>query len=143
MNTKRLLPAIVAAFILIFATDFLIHAVWLHADYDATKPLWRPEAEMEARFAWMLVGQLLCAIIVVVLWATGFAWRGTMGLAIAYGLLIGAAVSSSAIVSYVVTPMPGWLAAKWFFSGTIQGMLLGWLTFLMYKPAANAPTAIS
>lgn len=142
MNTKRLLLAIVAAFLLIFATDFLIHAVWLHRDYDATKAIWRPEVEMESRLAWMLVSQLLCAVIVVVLWATGFAWRGTMGLAIAYGLLIGAVVSSSAIVSYVVTPMPGWLAAKWFFSGTVQGVLLGMLTFLIYKPAANAPTAI-
>ena len=48
MNFKRLVLAIVVAFIFIFATDFLIHAVWLKQDYLATRKLWRPEAEMNA-----------------------------------------------------------------------------------------------
>ena len=46
MNIQRLILAIVVAFIFIFATDFLIHAVWLGPDYKATTQLWRPETEM-------------------------------------------------------------------------------------------------
>jgi len=85
MNIKRLLLAILVAFIFIFATDFLIHAVWLMPDYNATKELWRPEAEMNARFPWMLTAQLLVAIAFVIIWARGFAARGSTGLACGYG----------------------------------------------------------
>jgi hypothetical protein len=49
MNVPRLILAIVAGFIVIFATDYLIHGVWLVPDYSATKSLWQPDAEMNAR----------------------------------------------------------------------------------------------
>lgn len=109
MNIKRLFFAIVSVFVLVFATDFLIHAGWLMPDYNATKALWRPESEMNMRFGWMLTGQLVCAAIVVIIWAMGFAHRGTARSALTYGFLIGVLVSTSAIVSYVVTPVPGTL----------------------------------
>ncbi len=46
MNTQRLFIAIITGFVFIFATDFVIHAVWLDSDYKATASLWRPESEM-------------------------------------------------------------------------------------------------
>ena len=35
---------------------------------------------------------------------------------------------------YVVVPMPGSIAAKWFFVGILQTILLGLVTFFVYKP---------
>lgn len=46
MNTKSLLITIAVAFVTVWATDFLIHAVWLGATYKETALLWRPEAEL-------------------------------------------------------------------------------------------------
>ena len=135
MNIQRLILAIVVAFIFIFATDFLIHAVWLGPDYKATAQLWRPEAEMNARFPWMLIAQLLAAITFVLIWAMGLAARGTIGLACAYGFLIGLAVQVTTIVTYVVSPFPADLALKWFCSGLVQSLVLGMVTFLVYKPS--------
>jgi hypothetical protein len=135
MNINRLTLAIVAGFIFIFATDFLIHAVWLAPDYKATARLWRLEAEMGARFPWMLTAQLLAAITFVLIWAMGFAARGTPGLACAYGFLIGLAVQVMTIVTYVVSPFPPELALKWFVSGLIQSITLGVVIFFVYKPA--------
>jgi len=48
MNIPRLIFAIVAGFIVIFASDWLIHGIWLKSDYQATQQLWRPEAEMQS-----------------------------------------------------------------------------------------------
>ena len=135
MNLKRLILAIVVGFIFIFATDFLIHAVWLMPDYNATKSLWRPEAEMNARFPWMLGAQLLCAITFVLLWASGFASRGSVGLACAYGFLIGLLVQVTTIITFVVSPLPPELAFKWFLSGVAQFILLAVVTFFVYKPS--------
>ena len=138
MNMKRLLLAIVAAFALIFGTDFLIHGFWLTSDYEATKSLWRPETEMHTHFHWMLFAQLLCAATFVIIWAKGFAGRD-IATGITFGLLMGMFQGIWAIINYVVMPLPGALATKWFFAGVVQCVLLGIVTALIYKteqPAA-------
>ncbi|MEO8440352.1 MAG: hypothetical protein ABI540_09035 [Spartobacteria bacterium] len=141
MNLKRLLLAIVVAFVFIFATDYLIHAVWLKPDYAATKELWRTEAEMGARFHWMLIAQLLVAIAFVIIWALGFATRGGLGLACGYGLLVGLIVQATTIITHVVSPLPASIAMKWFASGIVQIVLLGLIVALVYKPSPKNPLA--
>ena len=54
MNPKSLLITILVAFVTVFATDFLIHQLWLGSTYKATASLWRPEAEMMAKMPSML-----------------------------------------------------------------------------------------
>jgi hypothetical protein len=135
MNIPRLLLAIVVGFVLVFGTDFLIHGIWLQPDYDATKALWRPEAEMETRMAWMFFAQFICAGSFMVVWALGFAGR-SVGTGILVGLVLGLFEQVWAIVNFVVMPMPGELAAKWFVSGLAQVVLLGVAAALIYRPRA-------
>ncbi len=59
MNTKRLILAIVVAFVVLWVTDFLIHGVWMMPDYRGTQQLWRTDAAMGSRMGWMLGAQLL------------------------------------------------------------------------------------
>lgn len=134
MNYPRLILAIVVGFISVFATDFLIHGFWLAPDYKATSELWRPEAEMTARFPRLLTAQLLATIPFVVLWAIGFALRGSFALACGYGLLLGVLVQATTIITYVVSPLPPLIALKWIGSGLLQSIALGVVTFLAYKP---------
>ena len=134
MNTKRLLLAVVAGFILIFATDFLIHAVWLGSDYKATASLWRDETEMGRRFPLMLFAQLLCSIAFMNIWARTGWRRRTILNGCVYGLWMGLFQQVTTIVLYVVIPMPIELAAKWFFAGLLQSILLGALAATIYKP---------
>jgi hypothetical protein len=134
MNITRLLLATLAGFVLIFLTDFLIHGHLLAADYEASKALWRPDSEMHSHFSLMLFAQLLCAVTFVLVWAKGFAGKG-VGTGISIGLLMGLFQQTWAIIDYVVLPMPGSLAVKWFFTGLVQAVLLGILTALIYKPA--------
>ncbi|HMJ06069.1 MAG TPA: hypothetical protein VK474_07410 [Chthoniobacterales bacterium] len=136
MNPKSLLLAVLAGFIFIFASDFLIHAIWLDPDYKATASLWRPEAEMQQRFAWMLIGQLLCAIAFAVLWAKGFAGQPVSTGAF-FGFFMGVGQQVWAIAFFVVAPLPGMIATKWFCSGVLQALLLGMIVALIYKPAAR------
>ena len=135
MNIPRLLSAIVVGFVVIFGTDFLIHAVWLAPAYKSTAALWRPEAEMQTHFGWMLFAQFLCAATFVMLWAMGFAGR-PVSTGIVFGLIMGMFQQTWAIMNYVVVPMPGELAMKWYFSGLVQAVLVGIVTALIYKPRA-------
>ena len=61
MNLKSLLITTLVAFVTVWASDFLIHAVWLSATYGETKQLWRSEAEMLEKMPLMFLGQFLIA----------------------------------------------------------------------------------
>jgi hypothetical protein len=139
VNSKRLVLAIVAAFVFIVVSDILIHGVWLLPDYKATASLWRTDPEMNARMPWMFAGQFLLASTFVVLWAMGFAGRGGIKSACVYGLLMGLFNQANTLINYVVSPMPPGLAAKWFVSALAQSVLLAVMTFFIYKPAQPPP----
>ena len=135
MNIKRLILAILAGWMAIFATDYLIHELWLGPIYQATKPLWRPEEEMHARICWMFLAQFLIVTTFVIVWAKGFAGR-SIAMAITFGLLMGLFQQTWAIILFVVMPLPADLAVKWFIGGLAQAVLLGIVTSLVYKPAS-------
>ena len=135
MNFKRLVSAILVGFVFISATDFLIHGLWLKSDYLATASLWRTQAEMGATMKWILVSEILYAVTFVTIWAKGFADRSPcLKCACMYGLFMGLFLQVSTCISYAVSPVPSGLVLKWFFSGLAQTVLLGIVTFFVYKP---------
>lgn len=140
MNIQRLLLTILAGFAFLFASDFLIHGVWLAPTYKATAELWRPEADMQSYFPWILVGEFLCAAMFVIIWAQGFADRASVRCAIVYGLMLGLFSQATTLIDYAVMPLPGRLAAQWLAAGLAQAILLGLLTCFIYKPHPPAPS---
>ena len=143
MNPKHLILAIVAVFVGVWVTDFLIHGVWLQSTYKETMSLWRTDAEMQAHIGWMLLGQFLMATTFVVLYAKGFAEKACPLCAVMYGLFMGLFSQAMTVIMYVVQPFPASLAVKWFIAGTVQGVLMGLIVFFVYKPksASATPTA--
>jgi hypothetical protein len=143
MNTKRLILAVVAVFIGVFATDYLIHEVWLHNDYVATASLWRPKEDMGKHFPFLVGGQFLASLMFVLIWA--HADIKTIGRACAFGLCMGLAKESTTLVLHAVQPFPADLAAKWFIAGAIQATLMGAVAFFTYgsssRPPSSAPAA--
>lgn len=137
MNMTRIVLAIVAAFVAIFGSDILIHHFWLGADYEATKSIWRPDNEMQARMHWMFIAEFFWGTIFVIIWAKGFA-GGNLGTGIVFGLLMGLFQSIWVMVNYVLIPMPGTLAVKWFCSGLFQTVLVGIVVSLVYKPKSRS-----
>ncbi|MBI5773243.1 MAG: hypothetical protein HZA89_05800 [Verrucomicrobia bacterium] len=135
MNPKRLVIAIIAVFLGIWVTDFLIHGLWLQDTYKATMSLWRTEKEMQGHMGWLMLGQFLAAATFVVLWARGFAEKACIVCAVMYGLFMGLFHSANTLITYAVQPLPGDLAVKWIVAGVAQAVLLGLLVFFVYKPA--------
>ena len=138
MNPKRLVLAIVAVFVGVWITDFLIHGLWLKNDYAATASLWRPEAEMTAHMGWLMLGQFLATVAFVVLYAKGVAREAQPFCAVMYGLFMGLFMQANTLITYAVQPMPADIARKWFIAGIAQGVLLGLLVYFAYKPKAEA-----
>lgn len=130
---KRLLLALAAAFVITYASDFLVHGLWLRPDYLAAKSLWRPAEEMRTFGHWVTIAQIISVATFVIIWAKGFAGRDIV-MGIVFGLLMGMSQHVWAIVNYVAMPVPGALAAKWFLAGVAESVLLGIVMSLIYKP---------
>ena len=133
MNIKSLVITIVVAFVTVWATDFLIHAVWLSATYAATKELWRPEAEMLEKMPWMFLGQFLVASAFSLIFAVCVAEKRCLRCSLMYAAAIGVLIGGGQIIMYAVQPFPGLLVAKWCL-GYFAQLLLGVIVHKVYKP---------
>ncbi len=140
MNAKSLVITILVAFVTVWATDFLIHAVWLSSTYGATKELWRSEAEMVANMPWMFLGQFLVAAAYSTIFAACVAEKRCLSCTLKYSIAIGVLVGGGQIIMYAVQPIPGSLVAKWCFGYFVQMLLLGCIVHKVYKPIATQAT---
>ena len=136
MNPKRLILGIVAVFVGVWATDFLIHGLWLQSRYSETMSLWRPEADMQRHMLWLFLGQFLFAIAFVVIWARGFASIPHLRGGVLYGLFMSLFFQANTFITFAVQPLPRDIAIKWVLSGLVQGVLLGLLVYFVYRPKA-------
>ena len=140
MNPKRILLALIAAFIAISATDYLIHEVWLRNTYapDIGK-LWRTEADMKSHMPGIFIGEFLVAIAFTMLWARIALGGAGIQCAIALGVFMGLAYSGSAVMQNAVQPLPAGLMMKWITGGILQSVFVGIVLFFVYKPAKGCP----
>ena len=133
VNMKRLILSVIAMFVFIFASDFVIHSLLLGKTYKELAHLWRPEAELVSFMPWMMLGQLLMAKFYVLLFVRGYEGKGiTEGLR--FGLVfIGPYSVAPFLIQYAVIPYPPTLIATWMVTGLIQAALAGVVVSLTYK----------
>jgi hypothetical protein len=134
MNTKSLIITIVVAFITVWATDFLIHALWLGSTYKATQHLWRPEAEMVSKLPFMFAGQFLVAAAFTMIFAACVAEKRCLSCSLKFAGCMGVLVAAGQIIMYAVAPYPGSLVAKWCVAYLLQALVLGVVLHKVYKP---------
>lgn len=121
--TRTFWASAVVAFFVIFATDWLLHARFLVADYAATSGIWRADRDIEHEF--ILATQALTAMAYAAIILTiGHAgrWWG----AFSSGLLASSVASIAAFTSYVMLPFTSpYIPAVWGVASLIQGGLVG------------------
>lgn len=132
MNTKRFVGSWVAAFATVFVFEWLLHGKILAGTYQATASLWRPEAEMQSLFHWLVLGQFLTAGIFSYIFTKGYEARG-VGEGVRYGFLIGLLFGAPMIGLYAVAPYPPALIAGWFVGGLVEWMLAGVVVAKIYR----------
>ena len=137
LNPKSLLITIITTFVVLTATDYCIHQLWLMPVYNATASLWRPDMAAGGHLIWIHAGHLLAAITFAMLWAVGFAANAKITCGMKYGSFMALFSQSHTLIGYAVHPYTLELVWKWMVSGVLQGVLLGIVVFLVYKPATK------
>lgn len=139
INVKSLLITIVVTFIAIQFMDFLVHGVWLKPVYEATKSLWRSEADMQSMMPFMLLGHFLTAGAFSLIYAAAVAEKRRLSCTLKYAFAMGLFAGAGQLVMYAVQPYPGSLVVKWIVAGIIEAIILGLIVFKVYKlPAKQA-----
>lgn len=136
MNARSLLITIAVAFVTVWATDFLIHAVWLGTTYKETASLWRPEADLMSYMPWMLLGQFVAAAAFTMIFAACVAEKRCLSCTMKFSACMGIFAGGGQIMMYAVQPLPGSLVTKWVLTGIAQAMVLGFVVHKLYKPVA-------
>lgn len=134
MNYRSLIISMIVVFITVWVTDFVIHGVWLKPTYEATKELWRPEAEMMKTFPFMLLGQAIVAIAFTLIYAAFVAEKRSMASTLLYAVCAAMLLGGSNVIMYAVQPFPGSLVAKWFGAAIVQMTLMAIVLSMVYKP---------
>jgi hypothetical protein len=123
---KKLVLAIVAAYIVLMLTNYLIHGVWLTSDYAAIPASHRSPVGMMHRFWVMAVGQFIFAALFAYIYTRGAEKKPWLVQGIRYGILVALlVVIPTALSEYVVYIVPYMLAIKWMVAGGIQMVVLG------------------
>ena len=135
MNPKSLLITILVAFVTVWASNFLIHGVWLAGTYKVTASLWRTEAEMMAKMPLMLLCQFFAALAFTMIFAACVAEKRSMSCTIKFAASMGVFSDGGQLMMYAVQPMPGSLVAKWVLAAIVQAVVLGIVVHKVYKPA--------
>jgi len=131
---KKLVLAIVAVYVFLMVTNYLVHEIWLMPDYNAIPLSHRSAAGIQHRFWAMLIGQFFFAAMFAYIYTRGKESKSWMEQGIRYGILVTfLTVIPTALSEYVVYIVPYMLAIKWMIAGGIQLILAGLLVAAIYK----------
>ncbi len=103
----------------VFATDFLIHQVFLKDTYMATASLWRPAGEMNTTLPYMFLGQALVGFFLFWIYSIGYKGKGWSE-AWHFALYFGCFEAGKIFVMFAVTPYTWDLVSGWVIAGFFQ-----------------------
>jgi hypothetical protein len=133
---RRFFMAWVAVFVAWMAGSFVVHGTLLHGDYATLPNLFRPEADAQRLFAFMLLAHVIMAGAFVWIYARGVENRPWLGQGLRFGLAVALlAAVPIYMIYYVVQPMPGDVVVKQIVFDTVVVLVLGALVAYLYRGA--------
>ncbi len=98
MNTKKFLITWAVVFFVGFTLNYVIHAVLLHDDYSKLPNLLRTEPDMQSRFHYMIVANIVYSLALAWIFAQGLTEKPWLGQGIRFGVAV-----------WLLTAVPGYL----------------------------------
>jgi len=122
---KKFFISFVVIFVLSMVFGFVNHAWTLAEEYQATG-LFRPDAEAEAYFMWMLFAHLLMSFAFVWIYQRGREDKPWVSQGIRFGIIIALLMAAPIyLIYYAVQPMPGLLVFRQIAYDTVGLVVMG------------------
>jgi hypothetical protein len=138
MNKKFFIGWVVI-FIAWFLGSYVVHGVLLHDDYMTLSTLFRPEADAQAYFPFMILAHVILSGAFVWIYARGAEAKSWLPQGLRFGLAVALlTVVPTYMIYYVVQPMPGMTVVKQtIFDGTLI-LILGAIVAFVYRDSPRA-----
>ena len=138
MNIKKLVGAIVAAFVILFAAGYLVHGVWLAKTYSAMAEngfSFRSQEALQHRLWIVWVSDLLYSVLFAWVYARGREVKPWLGQGFRFGILMALfTVVPASLNDYVVYNLQHMLVVEWMIAGFITLILMGLAVAAILQP---------
>jgi hypothetical protein len=136
---KKLVLAIVVGYVVLMATNYVVHEKILMPDYNAIPLSHRSPQGIMERFWAMAVGQFFFAALFAYIYSRGAEKKPWPAQGIRFGIIMTLfTVIPYSLSEYVVYIIPHMLAIKWMILGGIQLVILGLVVAGIMKEGAAA-----
>jgi hypothetical protein len=139
MAMKKIIGAIVAAFVLLGAGRYLIHNVLLKGAYLDTSYLWRTPEAMLHRLWILQLANFVLAVAAVLIYVRGVEPKPWLGQGIRFGILLALVTTvPQSLIEYAVYPLPHRMAIHWIFLEGGLAVVLGVVVAAICRPKPAA-----
>ena len=122
--SKKSWISVVAMFVVLMMSDFVVHGIILHNDYMALTGLYRTAPDQQTYFLHMLLAHVFLAVGMVWVYLEGRKDGSWVAQGVRFGLaIIVLLVFPTYMIYYSVLPMPAMLAAKQIIFDSITRMI--------------------
>ena len=139
---KKFFISWVVIFVVSLVGGFVVHGVLLGADYAAQPNLFRPDAEAQNNFPFMLAAHIIMSGAFVWIYARGNENKPWLEQGIRYGVaIVFLTTVPTYMIYYAVQPMPGMHVVKQIiFDGALM-VILGVVVAFLNKPQTAPASA--
>ena len=131
---KQFIISVIVLFVWTMIAGFVVHALLLAPDYAALPQLFRPEADAQNYFQYMIAGHLSMAIGITWVYRMGKEDKPWLEQGIRFGIALALLMTVSIyLIYYAVQPMPSELLHKQLIFDTVAMILTGIVTALVNK----------
>jgi hypothetical protein len=137
MNWTRFFIAFIAAFVFIFAFGFVWHAKLMHDAYNEVPTLWRTDADFGAHFPLLILGHVVMAFFLTMIYAS-FVPAGGAGAGARLGIMVALLYTGYNLIRFAVEPLTTKILGFWIVGDLIAFAVVGAIIGAIYKPSATA-----
>jgi hypothetical protein len=135
MNWKKFFFAFIAAFVFIFVFGFFWYGKFMQDVHNEVPTLWRNEAEFGSHFPWLILGHIVMAFFLTLLYAR-FVPAGGAGAGATLGILVALVFIGNNLITFAVQPLTTKILCGWIVGDLLEFAIAGAIIGAIYKPAS-------
>ena len=137
MNPKRFFIAFIVTFVFIFLFGFLWYGKFMQDIHNEVPMLWRTEADFGSHFPWLILGHVVMAFFLTLLYAR-FVPAGGAAAGIVLGILVACLYIGGNLVTFAVQPLTTKILGGWIVGNLLEFGIAGAIVGAIYKPTTPA-----
>ncbi|PYK40025.1 MAG: hypothetical protein DME49_01925 [Verrucomicrobia bacterium] len=134
MNPKRFFIAFIVTFVFIFLFGFLWYGKFMQDIHNEVPMLWRTEADFGSHFPWLILGHVVMAFFLTLLYAR-FVPAGGAAAGIVLGILVACLYIGNNLVTFAVQPLTTKILGGWIVGNLLEFGIAGAIVGALYKPS--------